>query len=155
MILPIYNKGDGFLRENHRGISLVSIPYKPLEGLTLYPLSSARQRSTRENQADIIPGRGCIDHMFTLWQVSEHEHMFCRHRISAFLVLKVVLDSVNHVILPLDNKLGKPASFFNLSMRTAEAGMVFRTIFQLSLIPKEDIVRVAQFHCQFSASFLG
>ena len=66
VIIPIYKKGDRSSCENHRGISLVNVASKLLTGILLRRLSNARESCTRENQAGFRPGRGCVDHIFTL-----------------------------------------------------------------------------------------
>ncbi|MBM6549358.1 reverse transcriptase family protein, partial [Streptococcus dysgalactiae subsp. equisimilis] len=99
VIIPIYKKGDRSSCENHRGISLVSIASKLLAGIILRRLSSAREQTTRENQAGFRPGRGCVDHIFTLRQILEHRHTFRRPTISVFLDLKAAFDSVDRTVL--------------------------------------------------------
>jgi hypothetical protein len=95
VIVPIYKKGDRSSCENHRGISLVNVASKLLAGIILRRLSDARERYTRENQAGFRPGRGCIDHIFTLRQILEHRHTFNRPTIALFLDLKAAFDSVD------------------------------------------------------------
>ncbi|TNN07774.1 hypothetical protein EWB00_007528, partial [Schistosoma japonicum] len=74
--------------DNHRGISLTNIVSKLLASIILRRLTRAREEQTRENQAGFRPGRGCIDHIFTLRQVLEHRHTFRRPTIVVFLDLK-------------------------------------------------------------------
>uniref|UniRef100_A0AA85KHM2 Reverse transcriptase domain-containing protein n=1 Tax=Trichobilharzia regenti TaxID=157069 RepID=A0AA85KHM2_TRIRE len=61
----------------------------------MHRLSRTREEQTRENQAGFRPGRGCIDHIFTLRQIQEHRHTFRRPTIVIFLDLKVAFDSVD------------------------------------------------------------
>ena len=68
-VVPIFKKGSRTACENHRGISLISITSKLLSGLILRRLSVALGQATRENQAVFRPGRGCIDHIFTIRQI--------------------------------------------------------------------------------------
>jgi hypothetical protein len=98
-IVPIFKKGTRTLCENHRGISLVAVASKVLSGLILRRLTEYRERQIRENQAGFRPGRGCIDHIFTLRQILEHRHSFQRPTIVVFLDLKAAFDSVDRQVL--------------------------------------------------------
>ena len=53
----------------------------------------------REQQAGFRPGRGCIDHIFTLHQELEHRNTFHRLPIVMFLDLKAVFNSVDREAL--------------------------------------------------------
>ena len=115
VIVPIYKKGDRSSCENHRGISLVTIASKLLTGIILRRLSAARERGTRENQAGFRPGRGCIDHIFTLRQILEHRHTSRRPTIFVFLDLKAAFDSVDRLALWRCLSLkGVPEKFINI-----------------------------------------
>nr|CAH8822477.1 unnamed protein product [Trichobilharzia regenti] len=65
----------------------------------MHRLSRTREEQTRENQAGFRPGRGCIDHIFTLRQILEHRHTFRRPTIVIFLDLKAAFDSVDRKVL--------------------------------------------------------
>ena len=95
IIIPVFKKGSRTSCENHRGISLVSIASKLLTMIILRRLTGAREKQIRENQAGFRPGRGCIDHIFTLRQILEHRHSFNRSTIVVFLDLKAAFDSVD------------------------------------------------------------
>ena len=62
-------------------------------------LTPARENYIREQQADFRPGRGCIDHIFTLRQHLEHRNTFHRSTIVMFLDLKAAFDSVDREAL--------------------------------------------------------
>ena len=68
---------------------------KLLASIILNRLTPARENQIREQQAGFRPGRGCIDHIFTLRQYLEHRNIFCRHTIAVFLDLKAAFDSVD------------------------------------------------------------
>ena len=91
--------------ENHRGISLTPVITKLLASIILHRLTPARDNRIREQKAGFRPGRGCIDHIFTLRQYLEHMNIFCRPIMAVFLDLKAAFDSVNR------------KSLFNLMLR--------------------------------------
>ncbi|VDP64763.1 unnamed protein product, partial [Schistosoma curassoni] len=62
-------------------------------------LTKTRELQTRENQAGFRPGRGCIDHTFTIRQVQEHRHTYRRPTMVVFLDLKAAFDSVDRETL--------------------------------------------------------
>ena len=94
-VIPVFKKGARTSCENHRGISLVSVASKVLSGIILRRLMDYRERQIRENQAGFRPGRGCIDHIFTLRQILEQRHSFRRPTLVVFLDLKAAFDSVD------------------------------------------------------------
>jgi hypothetical protein len=114
-IIPIYKKGARTSCENHRGISLVAVASKVLSGIILRRLLEYRESQIRENQAGFRPGRGCIDHIFTLRQVLEQRHTFQRPTMVVFLDLKSAFDSVDRQVLwqCLSIK-GVPSKFLSL-----------------------------------------
>jgi hypothetical protein len=114
-IIPIYKKGAKTSCENHRGISLVAVASKVLSGIILRRLLEYRESLIRENQAGFRPGRGCIDHIFTLRQVLEQRHTFQRPTMVVFLDLKSAFDSVDRQVLwqCLSIK-GVPSKFLSL-----------------------------------------
>ena len=115
VIIPIFKKGSRVCCENHRGISLVSVASKLLTGIILRRLVNARERQIRENQAGFRPGRGCIDHIFTLRQILEHRHSYKRPTLVVFLDLKAAFDSVDRTCLWHCLSLkGVPQIFINL-----------------------------------------
>ncbi|TNN20796.1 LINE-1 reverse transcriptase, partial [Schistosoma japonicum] len=98
LIVPIYKKGQ-----------------KSSSSIILKRLTRAREEQTRENQARFRPGRGCIDHIFTLRQVLEHRHTFKRPTIVVFLDLKAAFDSVDREVLWQCLSLkGVPKKYINL-----------------------------------------
>nr|CAH8876432.1 unnamed protein product [Trichobilharzia regenti] len=99
LIIPIYKKGDKSSCDNHRGISLTNIVSKVLGSIIMRRLSGAREAQTRESQAGFRPGRGCIDHIFTLRQILEHRHSYRRPTVIIFLDLKAAFDSVDREVL--------------------------------------------------------
>ena len=115
LIIPVYKKGERNSCESHRGISLVNVASKLLTGIILRRHTNLREKRIRENQAGFRPGRGGIDHVFTLCQILEDEHTFRRPTILVFPDLKAAFDSVDRNTLwyCLSQK-GVPIKFVNL-----------------------------------------
>ena len=115
LIIPVYKKGERTSCENHRGIILINVASKLLTGIIFPRLTNVREKQILENQARFRPGRGCIDHIFTLRQILEQRHLFRRPTILAFLHLKSAFDSVDRNTLwyYLSQK-GVPIKFVDL-----------------------------------------
>nr|CAX83711.1 endonuclease-reverse transcriptase [Schistosoma japonicum] len=115
LIVPIYKKGPKSSCDNHRGISLTNIASKILASIIIGRLTKTRELQTRENQAGFRPGRGCIDHIFTIRQVLEHRHAYRRLTMVVFLDLKAAFDSVDREVLWQCLSLkGVPQKYINL-----------------------------------------
>ena len=99
VIVPLFKKGSRNLCENHRGISLTPVITRMLASIILHRLRAAREANTREEQAGFRPGRGCIDHIFTLRQILEQRHIYRRPTIVVFLDYKGAFDSVDRIAL--------------------------------------------------------
>ena len=67
--------------------------------MILHRLIATREASIREEQAGFRPGRGCIDHIFTLHQILEQRHANRRPTILVFLDFKDAFDSVDRLAL--------------------------------------------------------
>ena len=68
-------------------------------GLILQRLFSQREIQIRENQAGFRPGRGCVDHIFTLHQILEQRHTLRQPIMVGFLDFKSAFDSVDRQAL--------------------------------------------------------
>ena len=114
-VIPVYKKGSRTECGNHRGISLVPVVTRLLASLLLRRLTAVRDSMTREQQAGFRPGRGCIDHIFTLRQILEQRHLYKRPTILVFLDLKAAFDSVDRsaLLTTLVNE-GMPLKFVNI-----------------------------------------
>ncbi|MGL5231889.1 MAG: reverse transcriptase domain-containing protein, partial [Fusobacteriaceae bacterium] len=114
-IIPIYKKGAKSSCDNHRGISLVTIASKILAGLIRKRLLREREIQTREEQAGFRPGRGCVDHIFSLRQILQHRHTYRQATIVVFLDLKAAFDSVSRMALwDCLKRNGVPIKYVNL-----------------------------------------
>ena len=85
--------------ENQRGISLTHITTKLLASIILHKLTPTMGNQIRRQQPGCRPGRGCIDHIFTLRQYLEHRNIFCRLTIAVLLALKAAFHSVDRKTL--------------------------------------------------------
>ena len=97
--VPIFKKGSRSECGNHRGVSLISVASKLLASIILHRLTPTRNELLREEQAGFRPGRGCIDHIFTLRQVLEHRYTFSQSTVVVFLDIKGAFDSVDRSTL--------------------------------------------------------
>ena len=70
-----------------------------LGSIIMRRLSGAQEKRTRKNHAGLRPGRGCINHIFTLRQILEHRHTYRRAKTVIFFDLKEELDSVDREVL--------------------------------------------------------
>ena len=84
---------------DQRGISLTPVITKLHASVILHRLTPASEHYIREQRAGFRPGRGCIDHIFTLRQHSEHRNTFHRPTIVMFLDLKAAFYSVDREAL--------------------------------------------------------
>nr|CAH8851112.1 unnamed protein product [Trichobilharzia regenti] len=99
IIVPIFKKGRRNSCDNHRGISLLPVASKILAAVLLRRLCKIREGLIREEQAGFRSGRGCIDQVFTLRQLLEHRHTYCRPTIVVFLDIRAAFDSLDRTVL--------------------------------------------------------
>ena len=72
IIVPIYKgKGDRNECKNYRGISLLSIPGKVYGRILIEKVRSLTERLIGEEQCGFRSGRGCVDQVFVMKQMSE------------------------------------------------------------------------------------
>ena len=72
IIVPIYKgKGDKSGCKNYRGISLLSIPGKVYGSILIEKVRSLTERLIGEEQCGFRSGRGCVDQVFVMKQMSE------------------------------------------------------------------------------------
>ena len=115
IIVPIFKKGSRNDCGNHRGISLTPVITRLLASVILRRLTNARESNIREEQAGFRPGRGCIDHIFTLRQVLEQRSIYKRETIAVFLDFKGAFDSVDRVaLLESLGRRGMPQKYVNI-----------------------------------------
>ncbi|KAA3672338.1 uncharacterized protein DEA37_0010944 [Paragonimus westermani] len=91
--------GARSLRDNHRGISLVSFAYKLLTILSLRRITEPRESEIREEQAGFRSGRGFVDQIFTLRRILEHRYSYRQPTVVVFLDLRAAFDSVARNVL--------------------------------------------------------
>ena len=99
IVIPIFKKGSRNDCANHRGVSLTPVIARLLASICLKRLTPFRESQIREEQAGFRPGRGCIDHIFTLRQILEQRHLYRQPTITVFLDFKGAFDSVDRDVL--------------------------------------------------------
>ena len=115
IIVPLFKKGNRSSCGNHRGISLTPVVTRLFASLILRRLTPTRESQIREEQAGFRPGRGCIDHIFTLRQLLEQRHVYRRPTIAVFLDFKGAFDSVDRsVLFDILALKGMPTKFRNI-----------------------------------------
>lgn len=96
VIVPLYKgKGDKYECKNHRGISLLSIPGKLYARLLIGRVQRVTQGKIWEVQCGFMPGRGCVDQIFTVQQVIEKCAAVNKKMYVAFVDLEKAYDKVN------------------------------------------------------------
>ena len=125
IILPFWkNKGDKLICDNHRGITLLSVPGKVFARILLSRASAAIANNRRPQQAGFTPNRSTADHITTLRLLIEKHREFRRNRslYIAFLDLKTAFYTVDrqslwHILI----KFGVPSKLCRLSMTRQKA----------------------------------
>ena len=98
IILPFWkNKGDKHTCDNHRGITLLSVPGKLFTRILLSRALAAIRRHRRPQQAGFTPNRSTIDHITAVRLLIEKHREFRRNRhlYVAFVDLKAAFDTVD------------------------------------------------------------
>ena len=71
IVVPLYKgKGDRLDCKNYRGISLLSIPGKVYGRILIERVRDMTEGMIGEEQCGFRMGRGCVDQVFTLKQLS-------------------------------------------------------------------------------------
>ena len=65
IVIPILKKGEITVANNNRGVSLIFAISKLFASILLRHSTPSRGLTIRE-QGGLRPGRGCVDHIFTL-----------------------------------------------------------------------------------------
>ena len=95
-IVPIYKgKGDRSECKNYRGISLMSIPGKVYGRILIEKVCSLTERLIGEDQCRFRSGRGCVDQMFVMKQMSEKFVEKNKSLYVAYMDLEKVYDRVD------------------------------------------------------------
>ena len=83
IVVPLYKgKGDRNDCKNYRGISLLSIPGKVYGRILIERVRVLPERMIGEEQCGFRSGRGCVDQVFVMKQMSEK---FCGKNKSLFV----------------------------------------------------------------------
>lgn len=94
MITPIFKKGDKSDCKNYRGISLLSIPGKVFTKVLQRRMKSCVEGALAEEQAGFRPGRGTVDQIFTIRQITEKYTEYNRPCYFNFIDFKQAFDSI-------------------------------------------------------------
>uniref|UniRef100_A0A3B3HVR8 ribonuclease H n=1 Tax=Oryzias latipes TaxID=8090 RepID=A0A3B3HVR8_ORYLA len=128
VILPLWKgKGDKLTCNNHRGITLLSIPGKLFTRILLNRALPAIRSSRRPEQAGFMPNRSTTDHISAVRLLIEKTYEFRknRHLYMVFIDLKAAFDTVCHTSLwNILKTLGVPSkivSLFGLLYSNAES----------------------------------
>jgi hypothetical protein len=100
VIVPLYKgKGDKGNCRNYRGISLLSVVGKIYAGILVERVRRVTEELIGEEQCAFRSGRGCIDQIFTLKQMSEKMKGKKKKLYLAFMDLQQAYDRVNREAL--------------------------------------------------------
>ena len=102
IILPFWKrKGDHLVCNNHRGITLLSVPGKLFTRILLQRALPAIRPSRRPQQAGSMPNRSTTDHISALRLIIEKHREFRknRHLYIAFLDLRAAFDTIDRPTL--------------------------------------------------------
>ena len=96
IIVPIYKgKGDSSECRNYRGISLSSIPGKVYGRILIEKIRSLTERLIGEEQCGFRSGRGCVDQVFVMKQMSEKFVYKNKRLYVAYMDLEKAYDRVD------------------------------------------------------------
>jgi hypothetical protein len=100
VIVPLYKgKGDKGNCRNYRGISLLSVVGKIYAGILVERVRRVTEELIGEEQGAFRSGRGCIDQIFTLKQMSEKMKGKKKKLYLAFMDLQQAYDRINREAL--------------------------------------------------------
>ena len=96
VIVPLYKgKGDKGECKNYRGISLLSIPGKVYGRVVIDRVRSVTEGEIGEEQCGFRRGRGCVDQVFVIKQLSEKFVSKNREMYAAFMDLEKAYDRID------------------------------------------------------------
>jgi hypothetical protein len=94
IIVPIFKKGDKSECKNYRGISLLSVPGKVFTKTLQRRMKKYVEEAVAEEQAGFRPGRGTVDQIFTIRQISEKFIEYNQTCYNNFIDFKQAFDSI-------------------------------------------------------------
>jgi hypothetical protein len=114
-LVKIPKKGNLSLCGNYRGIMLLSVPGKVLNGVILQRLKAAVDAELRDNQAGFRPNRSCADQIATLRIILEQSQEFRSPLYAGFLDFEKAFDSLDREVLwQLMRHYAIPEKFINI-----------------------------------------
>ena len=100
VIVPLYKgKGDKGNCRNYRGISLLSVVGKVYAGILVDRVRRVTEDLIGEEHGTFRSGRGCVDQIFTLKQMSEKMRGKKNKLYLGFMDLKQAYDRINREAL--------------------------------------------------------
>ena len=95
VIVPLHKKGSKTLCSNYRGISLLSIPSKVYARILDSRVRRKTEGEVMEVQGGFRRGRGCVDQIFTIRQLSEKVLEKNKQMVIACIDLEKAYDKVS------------------------------------------------------------
>ena len=94
VIVPLHKKGSKMVCSNYRGISLLSVPSKVYARILDGRVRRKTESKVLEVQGGFRQGRGCVDQIFTIRQLSEKVLKKNKQMVVASIDLEKVFDKV-------------------------------------------------------------
>jgi hypothetical protein len=96
---PVVRNGYQNARRNYRGVSIIPVASKLLSSISLRRPAKTRKEQVREEYTGFRAGRGCVDQMFTLRQLLQHQHVYPRPTFVLFVDIGAALNYVDRAAL--------------------------------------------------------
>jgi endonuclease/exonuclease/phosphatase family metal-dependent hydrolase len=115
VICPLHKKGDAFVCDNYRAITLLNIGYKILSNIIYERLKKYTQDVIGKYQCGFTSGRSTTDQIFMLRQIIEKSREFDMDTYHLFIDFRAAYDSINKTKLyAAMEELGIPQKLIRL-----------------------------------------
>ncbi|GAA6083977.1 receptor-type tyrosine-protein phosphatase F-like, partial [Tachysurus ichikawai] len=94
VVVPLFKKGDRRMCSNYRGITLLSLPGKVYARVLERRIRPIVEPRIQEEQCGFRPGRGTLDHLYTLTRLLEGSWEFAQPVHMCFVDLEKAFDCV-------------------------------------------------------------
>ncbi|GAA6082711.1 uncharacterized protein LOC111191400, partial [Tachysurus ichikawai] len=94
VVVPLFKKGDRRVCSNYRGITLLSLPGKVYARVLERRIRPIVEPRIQEEQCGFRPGRGTLDHLYTLARLLEGSWEFAQPVHMCFVDLEKAFDCV-------------------------------------------------------------
>ena len=109
LLTPVHKKGDRLQAENHRAITLNSIPGKVFCRIILCRIQTQIEEFTGDSQFGFRPGRGTVDAIFVVRQIMEKARERGLRLHFNFIDFKAAFDTIwRKALWMMLNKIGIP-----------------------------------------------